>query len=209
VGTYQAEIVRTQDVATVMRQCADALSASNFKNIKKSHGQYGFTAEIQIGTQWSKTPIQVLVTATDQGTLVQAASSGKGQSLVSVFRSPSKVAVDKFLKALKSTEDAVAFPGIDFASLRADLNSEKRAEVLPTLLEAAQESPEALDILIADALARDDLVQADHWQTRKRALTEPKSSATPEGETSGKAQSTSRGWFGAIVENEASDDAGF
>jgi len=97
--------MRAQDVATVTRQCSDALRKANFKNIKESPGLPVLTAEIQIGTQWTKTPIQVSVSAVDEGTLVKAASSGAGQSLVSLFRSPSKAAVDKFVKALESIAD--------------------------------------------------------------------------------------------------------
>jgi len=105
MGSFQVETMRAQDVATVMQQCSDALRKANFKNIKESPGLPGLTAEIQIGSQWTKTPIQVSVTAVDEGTLVKAVSSGTGQSLVSLFRSPSKAAVEKFVKGLESIAD--------------------------------------------------------------------------------------------------------
>jgi hypothetical protein len=58
-------------------------------------------------------------------------------------------------------------------SLSEALKGDGRSSALRLLLEAAQSSPTACDILIDDALARNDPVQANHWQSKKTELMNP------------------------------------
>lgn len=67
---------------------------------------------------------------------------------------------------------------VDLVAIRRQLTGEERQQALRVLLEAAQTSPAACEILIDDALSREDLVQADHWQTRRQQLLRPPAAET-------------------------------
>lgn len=91
--------------------------------------------------------------------------------------------------------------GFGLNALREDLKTESRQSALRRLIEAAQTDPAACDILIDDALERNDVLQADHWQSRKHQLktpSKPPQAATPESSK----QST---WMGISHEVEGGD----
>lgn len=62
---------------------------------------------------------------------------------------------------------------LDLTNLRSQLSSDDRPEALRILIEAAQYDPDACDALMDDALARNDVLQADHWQSKKRQIKTP------------------------------------
>lgn len=86
-------------------------------------------------------------------------------------------------------------------SLATALRTESRSRALRLLLEAAQTDPRACDILIDDALERNDVVQADHWQSKKHQLHAPVKQA-PDTTSDEPRRST---WMGVSQEVDGGD----
>ena len=98
--TATGERVLTVPIAEALDVCVQALEAGQFRDVMVGYDACSITASRLLGSQWTRSHLQVDLVAVDGGTRVIATSSAAPESLLSLIRPPGEVLVRRFLSRL-------------------------------------------------------------------------------------------------------------